>query len=155
MARARTVATFETSAFNSTERREYFLREGAYGDDLAEWLIDELGARGVTTDAEPRQEESGGWCFGFHKNETEYTCLVTHRRAPGKGPHLWIVIIERKAGKIGSLLRADKRGIEPEAVQAIHSVLGSALLIHNLRWHFRRDFDAGNQERGQSDPLAS
>jgi len=154
MARARTVATFETSAFNSTERREYFLHEGAYGDDLAEWLIDELGARGVSTHAEPRQEESG-WCFGFQKDDTEYNCLVTRRPAAGKGPHLWIVLIERKAGKIGSLLRADKRGIEPEAVAAIHSVLSSALLIHNLRWHFRRDFDAGQQDRGQSDPLAS
>jgi hypothetical protein len=52
------------------------------------------------------------------------------------------------------LLRATARGIEPEAVLALHAVLNSSLLIRNLKWHYRRDFDAGREELGQSNPAA-
>jgi hypothetical protein len=153
MARVRTVATFECAAFNTTERRDYFLNDSCFGDDLAEWLIDELGARNIETDAAPAQDEFG-WHFGFRKDEVDYTFAVTHRSAGAGRPPVWIGRIERKAGRFGKLLHGTARGIEPEAVLAIHSVLNSALLIHNLKWHYRRDFNANREDLGAPEPIA-
>jgi hypothetical protein len=53
----RTLATFESSAFNTSEPREYFVNPGSYGDDLAKWLIAALRKAGLPTDEEPSQED--------------------------------------------------------------------------------------------------
>jgi hypothetical protein len=151
MAAIRTVATFESSAFNATERRDYFINDCCYGDDVAAWLIDELGARGVETDAEPGQEDFG-WYFGFKKGGIDYTFIIGHRPADAETLPTWIGFVERKRGRLGALLRGSERGVDPEAVLAIHSVLNSSLLVRNLKWHFRRDFDAGREELGQAQP---
>ena len=147
------MATFECAAFNTTERRDYFLHESAYGDDLAEWLMDELRARNIEIDAEPGQDEFG-WHFGFRKDEVDYRFTVSRRPAGAERPGVWIGLLERKAGRFGKLLRGAGRGIESEAVLAIHSVLNSSLLIRNLKWHYRRDFEANKEELGTAEPVA-
>ncbi len=59
MSEIRTVVTFQSPAFNTSERKDYFINDGCYGDDLARWLIEQLRSRGVQTDAEPGQEDFG------------------------------------------------------------------------------------------------
>ena|SRR5437899_1015292 len=152
MARVRTVATFESSAFNATERRDYFMHEGAYGDDIADWLMDELRARDVQTDDEARQDEAG-WHFGIRRGEIDYKVRVSRRPGSASRPPVWIGRVERKTGRLGTLLHAPARAIEPDVVFSIHAVLNSSLLIRNLRWHYQRDFDAGREQFGESEPM--
>jgi hypothetical protein len=42
----RTVVTFESTAFNMAEPKEYFINPCCFGDDVAEWLIGELPRQG-------------------------------------------------------------------------------------------------------------
>jgi len=49
-AEIRTVVTFESTAFNMTQPKDYFINACCFGDDLAEWLIGELRKQGIGTD---------------------------------------------------------------------------------------------------------
>lgn len=60
----RTVVTFESTAFNMTEPRNYFINPCCFGDDVAEWLIRELSKQGMGTDEKPGQEDFG-WYLNF------------------------------------------------------------------------------------------
>lgn len=154
MAEIRTLVTFESPAFNATERRDYFINDCCYGDDVARALMEQLHARGVSTDAEPSQEDSG-WYFGYRFGETDYQFVLGHRPADGCGPAVWIGWLERKAGLVGSLLGARKRGIQPDGVTAIHSAISSLPQVSNIRWHRKEEFDALKEELGQSEPMGS
>lgn len=153
MTSLRTVVTFESSAFNTSERRPYFINDGCFGDDVARWLIAELYARGVPTDAEPGQEDFG-WFFGFRPGETVYQFIIGYRPGADKEPGVWIGWVERKVGLLGSLLGARHRGIEPQALEVLHAVLARADRVASVRWHRRADFDAGNEEAGAAQPDA-
>jgi hypothetical protein len=43
----KTVATFQSSAFNTTVTKDYFINPECFGDDLARWLITRLRATGT------------------------------------------------------------------------------------------------------------
>jgi len=49
----RTEASFRSSAFNTSEVRDYFINDCCFGDDLAKWMISRLRQAGVATDDEP------------------------------------------------------------------------------------------------------
>jgi hypothetical protein len=49
---------------------------------------------------------------------------------------------------------ARKRGIQPDAVSAIHAAISALPQVSNIRWHRKEDFDAGNEELGQTNPAA-
>src|SRR6516165_4262206 len=109
MARQRTIVTFRSAAFNTSERRVYFINDGCYGDDLARWLMAALASRGTRTDAEPGQEDFG-WYFTFHAGASPHHFVVAFRPEPE--PHgFWIGWIERRAGLVGSILGARRRAI--------------------------------------------
>src|SRR5436309_11843745 len=59
MQASRTVVTFQSGVFNTTERRPYFINDACYGDDVARWIISELHLRGIPSDPEPGQEDFG------------------------------------------------------------------------------------------------
>lgn len=149
----RTVVTFESPAFNATARRDYFINDGCYGDDVVRALIEQLCARGIAVDAEPEQEDSG-WYFGFSIGGIDYQFLLGHRPADGKDPAVWIGILERKAGLVGSLLGGRDRGIRSEGATTIHLAISGLPQVSKIRWHRKGDFDALKEELGQSDPVA-
>ena len=151
MSEIRTLVTFQSPAFNTTERRDYFINDCCYGDDVARWLMEQFRSRGFQTDAEPGQEDFG-WYFGFRVGDTDYQFVIGHRPADGSDPAVWIGWVERKAGLIGSMFGARKRGIEPEAVTTIHSVLLSMPQVSDIKWHLKQDFDSGKEELGQTQP---
>jgi hypothetical protein len=66
----RTLVTFKSSAFNTSEPKPYFINPGCYGDDVAKWLTRELRGRGFKTDEEPGQEDFG-WYFNFEHGDTD------------------------------------------------------------------------------------
>src|SRR6187402_1628272 len=113
----RTVVVFRSSAFNSTEPRSYFLNDFCFGDDVARWLMAHLKARGIPTDLEPDQEDSG-WYFNFFVEETPH-CLIIGSRPSDDGDAEWIGWLERKRGIVGSLVGLRGIGILPAAARAI------------------------------------
>ena len=60
--------------------------------------------------------------------------------------------LERQRGVIASLFGARKRDIQPDAANAIHSMLASAG-ISEVRWHVQKDFDALKEDLATSTPL--
>ena len=137
----RTIVTFENPAFNTTERREYFINECCYGEDMAHALMSQLKSLGYQTDTEPGQEDFG-WYFGFRAGRTDYQFVIGHRPGDECGPAVWIGQVERKAGLIASIFGARNRGIQPAAVSAVHSAISSLAQVSNIRWHQKEDFDA-------------
>lgn len=130
----RTLVTFESTALNTRQARDYFINPGCFGDDTCRWLMERVHARGVSTDPEPRQEDSG-WYFDFAVPEGEHCCVVGLRPAGSESePGVWIVWIERKRTFLGSLLGGHNSG---------------AIVVH-APGGFRRD--PGDSYRGGQDP---
>ena len=76
----KTVVTFESTAFNMAEPKDYFTNPCCFGDDVAVWLIGELRKQGLTTDEKPGQEDFG-WYLNFKVTETSHTLVIGHRPA--------------------------------------------------------------------------
>jgi hypothetical protein len=147
----RTVVTFESTAFNMAEPKEYFINPCCFGDDVAKWVIGELRKQDVKTDEEPGQEDFG-WYLNFEVSGNGHCFVIGHRPTGESETGTWIGWLERSRGFIGSVLGGRKRGIQPLAAEAIHKVLSSSPLIRDVRWHFQRDFDTGREERGTVSP---
>ena len=145
----RTLATFQSTAFNTTQPKPYFINPDCYADDACRWMMARLAAASIATDPEPRQEDFG-WYFNFTVPEGEHCCILGLRPAADGVPETWIASIERHRGFAGSILGGRHRGIAWTAVSAIHQAL-SAPEILELRWHEKDEFDSG-QEHGSSAP---
>ena len=142
---------FQSPAFNTTEPKDYFINECCFGDDLARWFIERLKVRGIHTESEPGQEDFG-WYMTFRVGETGYDLVIAYR--PGDKGKLgdWMCTVERSAGLVGSLFGGRKRGIAPDALEPLHSVLSTASEISNLRWFTDEDYQ--REENGQTTPTA-
>jgi hypothetical protein len=147
----RTLVTFFSSAFNTTESKPYFINPECFGDDVARWMIARLRAAGVSTDDEPGQEDFG-WYFNFAVDEEPHTCVIGLREVEGETERDWIVWVERGRGFLGSIFGGRKRGIAPAALTAVHSVLSAAPEIRGIRWHEPSDFEAGREDAASSEP---
>ena len=148
MAETRTFVTFNSSGFNTTEVKEYFINPDNSGDDLVKWLMQELLSRNVEVDTELGQEDHG-WYFTFQCGGQSYDFIVGHQGGDGEK---WLGWLERGAGFLPSLFGSRKRGIKPEAAQSIHVILESSPRIQNVRWHLSKDFDVGNEESATAEP---
>jgi hypothetical protein len=147
----RTVVTFESTIFNTTEPKEYFINPGCFGDDVANWLISELRKQGLRTDEKPDQEDFG-WYLNFTITRLGHTFAIGYRPTGESEQGTWIGWVERNRGFIRSLFGGRKRGIHASAVEAIHNILSSSSQIQDVRWHFQHDFDKGLEERGALSP---
>ena len=94
--------------------------------------------------ATPGQEDFG-WYFGFKVSGVGHSFVLGYREDTDESG-TWIGWVERNK------LFFRKRGIEPEATQAIHEVLSNAPQIKNIRWHFQHDFDTLLEELGTERP---
>jgi hypothetical protein len=143
---------FQSSAFNTSETKDYFINECCFGDDLARWLIERLKSRGIRAEQEPGQEDFG-WYVTFHLGETDYDLVISYR--PGDDGQLgdWMCTLERSVGVLGSLLGARKRGVQADALEALHNVLSTAPQIFNLRWFTDQDYRT--EENGQTTPTVA
>jgi hypothetical protein len=151
MPELRTLVTFSSDAFNTTEPREYFINPCCFGDDVARWLITELKVRGHGVDDEAGQEDFG-WYVSFQVDGKPYTFVLGYREDDAGSA--WIGWLERDAGFLASILGGRSRGIEPAAARALHAILSESPDIRDVRWHHRRDFEANNEEAGQPTPDA-
>src|SRR5260370_41390987 len=147
----RTIVTFESTAFNMAETKEYFINPCCFGDDVARWVIGELCKQSVKTDEKLGQEDFG-WYLNFEVAGSGHCFVIGHRPTGESEAGTWIGWLERSHGFIGSVLGGRKRGIQPLAAEVIHKVLSSSPLIRDVRWHFQREFNSGHDERGASSP---
>ena len=148
----RTVVTFESTAFNMTKSKDYFVNPCCFGDDVAEWLIAELRKQGIRAEEKPGQEDFG-WYLNFEAAGIAHTFVIGHRPRGEKEAGMWIGWLERKRGLFGSILGRRRRGIQASAAQAIHQALTASSAIREVRWHFQADFSSG-VEHGAESPLA-
>jgi hypothetical protein len=151
MSTLRTIVTFQSNAFNTTQRREYFINDCCYGDDVARWLINELRSRGIQTEEDPGQEDFG-WYIEFQIRQIDYQFIISHRPTDREQPGLWIGWLERNVGLLSSVFGGRNRGIESEAVEAINTVLANSAEISAIAWHHRQEFERGQEENGQANP---
>ena len=117
----RTLVTFRSSAFNTSEPQPYFINENSFGDDLARWLIAHLRAGGVSVNDTPGQEDFG-WFFEFDVPEGKHCCVLGLRPVDDPNESNWVAWIERSRGFLGSIFGLRKQGIAPSALSALHAV---------------------------------
>ncbi|MEZ0324374.1 MAG: hypothetical protein ACAH95_00565 [Fimbriimonas sp.] len=134
MANLRTEVSFLTSAFNTTESYEHFINEHNYGSDVAVALMEHLHSRGWHIGADETGkagQEDFGWYFSFGRDKADHTLLVGHV-TDSEGE--WLAWVERNAGFLSSLLGGRKKGIQPEAVEAIHEALQALPGVRDIKW---------------------
>lgn len=146
----RTLVSFRSSAFNTSEPKPHYINPNCYGDDLAVWLQSRLRDEGVTTRGQPGQEDFG-WYLNYEAGGCAY-CFVVGYRPESDSDGTWIGWVERHRGVLGSLLGRRNSGIGRDGVMAIHAALSQAHDIHELRWHERDLFEKGHEEDGQPEP---
>jgi hypothetical protein len=93
----RTVVTFESTAFNMAEPKEYFINPCCFGDDVAKWVIGELRKQGVEADEKPRQEDFG-WYLNFEVASSGHCFVIGHRPTGESEAGTWIGWLERSRG---------------------------------------------------------
>ena len=147
----RTIVTFESTAFNMTEPKDYFINPCCFGDDLAEWLIKELHKLGMKADEKPGQEDFG-WYLDFEVAGIRHTLVIGHRPAGETEAGTWIGWLERQRGFVGTILGRRNRGIQSSAAEVIHGILVGSPQIRDVRWHHSHDFDKGSEDRGAPSP---
>jgi hypothetical protein len=147
----RTVVTFQSTSFNTTEPRDYFINDCCFGDDLAGWLIGRLRSTGVQTDLEPGQEDFG-WYFNFKLGENVYCVVLGFRPGEESAEGEWIAWLERTRGLVGSIFGFRKRDIERSAGEALHAALLDTATVRNIRWHTKANFDRGIEDQFSDKP---
>ena len=147
----RTQFTFRSLAFNTPQSRAEYINPGNYGDDLARWLMRRLRSTGVSVEEGPGQEDHG-WYLSFTAAGLPHTVIVGHREGDDSYPSDWVGWVERDASFLVSLFGGRRRGIAPEAVQAVHRALSAAPEVEKLTWHEAADFNAGREELGSPQP---
>jgi hypothetical protein len=147
----RTVATFRSSAFNSSVSKPTYVNPECYGDDVAVWLMAQLRARGLEADQEPGAEDFG-WYSRFNHNGKRYCAVVGYRPGDGANEGEWVVWLEREVGFLGSLLGRRDRAIQLETARLLHEVLSASEDLRDIRWHFKRDFDTGREAEANPTP---
>lgn len=123
--------TFRSSAFNTSEHRDYFINECCFGDDLAKWLMVRLQKVGIETDPEPGQEDFG-WYFDFSVPAGRHCCVLGYQ--PDEPEGVWRLWLERSRGLVASIFGRRGHGIDETAVKAIDDILRAAPEISDVRW---------------------
>jgi hypothetical protein len=139
--------TFRSNKFNTSESKPNYINPCSFGDDAAEWLAKQLTNSGVTVDPKIGQEDFG-WYLGFQCGAYLYHFVL------GYNPDgYWMGWLERQRGLLGNLFGARKKGIRPDAANAIHSTLVSSAVVSDVRWHQQKDFDGLREDLGTRTPL--
>ncbi|MGI4787283.1 MAG: hypothetical protein ACRYFS_00385 [Janthinobacterium lividum] len=131
-----------------TEEKEYFINLQNFGDDLAEYLIRELQAQRVEVNADIGQEDHG-WYFSFRCAGKYYNLIVGHQDGEDEN---WLGWLENDVGFLPSLFGGRSRKIQPQAAQLVHRMLISSPRIKNVRWHFKKDYESGNELFAAEEP---
>lgn len=132
----RTVATFRSLSFNTTEEKESFVNPGCFGDDVVQALVDGLAEDGYEVDPEPGAEDFG-WFGRFQYDADDvYDLIVTFQPIGGPGDGVWWVHVARSGTPLSSNFRRRGGEVQTEAAVAVHDVLARHEAVAGLRWFF-------------------
>ena len=67
----RTLVTFRSDKFNTTESKRNYINSGCFGDDVADWFVQRLASSGMAVDPKIGQEDFG-WYLGFRSGSYRY-----------------------------------------------------------------------------------
>jgi len=93
----RTTVIFCSAAFNTRERKPYFINDCCFGDDVARWLVERLKSRGLTA-TRPAQED-WGWYFDVYLGESRYFVGVggaPDEDVPLSNQGQWRLMVEKR-----------------------------------------------------------
>lgn len=116
----RNAVRFKSSKFNTTEVRDYFINDICFGDDLANWLFEELSQNGLKA-VKPWQED-WGWQF-----EAE-NCLIS----VGFNGDEWQIYVELITGFFQKL--AGKTNDISAVTKNLHQILEKESEIFDTEW---------------------
>lgn len=136
----RNLVTFTSSVFNTAERMPHFIHASCFGEDLANWLIDQLTFRDIRTYKEPIQRDYG-WYLLFGPGATVHRLSLTFIPIYDSGGGEWLGCVDR-CSFIGTILGKRMRMPEPAAVEAIHRILSASSMIENIQWHEQGELEA-------------
>ena len=74
-----------------------------------------------------------GWAVRFRLREASYEFLVSFRDPD------WVGLLERRRALVDYLLRRPQRSVGMDALVLVDSLLSSAELIFDVRWHYEDD----------------
>jgi hypothetical protein len=131
------VVTFRSGAFNTDAPEILFISPRPYGSDLANWLIHELTRYGPK--AQPMIAQRGaGWLVRFRFHGASYDFSIRFRDPD------WVGVLERQWGLLSRLFRWPRKGVEPDAVVFVDSVLSSSQLVTDVYWRYDDGGEAGD-----------
>jgi hypothetical protein len=139
----KTLFTFKSNWFNTTESKKDFVNPNCFGDDVAKWLITELKQKVEKIDLEPSPEDYG-WYFNFSTGKDSVRLVIGLR----PDDRTWIGWLENKRGFLGSIFLGWKEGVSEIATKIINEILSKSDKVSDLKWHNQRDFDMGKEEFG-------
>jgi len=145
----RTVATFHSSRFNTTQPREYFLNPGCFGDDCAQWLVELLRGSGVPSVAEPWQED---WGWQTRAELEGARALISIGLVPEDPPH-WLLMLDEERSLGARLFRRAHPQAVTSLTETIHRALTAEPTTRELRWYVKADWDAGRLDQGSAAPV--
>ena len=120
----RNAVRFRSRKFNTTEAKDYFINDICFGDDLANWLYEELNKQGLIT-VEPWQED-WGWQF-----EAE-NCLIS----VGFNGEEWQIYVEPISGFFEKMF--GKTVDISDLTKSLHNSLKNEPQISGIEW-FKSD----------------
>ena len=126
------MVTFRSSAFNTSTPEKHFVSRRAYGSDLANWLIHELGRQDAAVEPMIGQKNAG-WMVRFEFRGANYDFIASYRDPD------WVGLLERRLSILGRLFHRQPKEVEFCAVRLIDAVLSSSELISDIRWHYGDD----------------
>ena len=147
----RTVVTFTSSSFLTADMEGKPRFRGTYGDDVAIWLMLEMGLDGI--DIVPGLNQSDdGWFYVFRIGGRRYIAWI---KLYDQSRLLWQVALECDASGPAAWFGGRRRGVRPPVAQALHTVLLRSDKATNISWYVERDIRAGNEGKGSPGPMAT
>jgi hypothetical protein len=144
----KTLFTFKSDTFNTSNEKDYFINPNNYGDDVMSWLMEELTKENFAVITTKPSQEDYGWFLNFIVDSKKY-CVVIGLRPEDS---TWIGWIERARGLFGSLFLGREKGISRDVVFAIHKILSHSNKIVELKWHEQKYFDKGVEDVATNTP---
>jgi hypothetical protein len=130
----RMIVTFRSAAFNTSTPDKHFVSQRPYGSDLANWLMHQLTQHDAAAQPMIAQQDAA-WMVRFRFRRAVYEFLICFRDPD------WVGLLERRRGLVARLFRMQLKSVDLDALVLVDSLLSSAELISDVRWHYEDSED--------------
>lgn len=124
---------FETDRFNVSEVKEHFINPCCFGEDVAEWLRQELIKRDITVST-PGQEDWGWYLFVERASERYFVGATGYQRqgAPTANDGEWRIMVERRRSIWEKLLGRNQISPTDPMLSVIEDILHAQSDVRNV-----------------------